>query len=97
MAKKREKHSEEFKRDAVRMMRNRGSRTVTQVADDLGVRPNVLYRWSAKLDNEAVAKRNDKGETLEDENRRLRKEVERLRMEKAILKKAAAFFARDDE
>ena len=38
-----------------------------------------------------------KGETLEDENRRLRKEVERLRMEKAILKKAAAFFARDDE
>lgn len=42
MAKKREKHREEFKRDAVRMMRNRGSRTVTEVADDLGVRPNVL-------------------------------------------------------
>jgi hypothetical protein len=38
-----------------------------------------LYRWSAKLDNEAVAKRNEKGEkgetgeTLEDENPRLRK------------------------
>ena len=44
-----------------------------------------------------MAKRNDKGETLEDENRRLRKENERLRMEKTILKKAAAFVARDDE
>jgi transposase len=97
MAKKREKQSEEFKRDAVRMMRNRGERTVTQVADDLGVRANALYRWAAKLDDEAVAKRNDKGETLEDENRRLRKENERLRMEKAILKKAAAFFAKEDE
>ena len=97
MAKKREKHSDEFKRDAVRMMRNRGSRSVTQVADDLGVRPSALYRWAAKFDNEAVAKRNERGETLEDENRRLRKEVERLRMEKAILKKAAAFFAKDDE
>ncbi|MGC4091068.1 MAG: transposase [Polyangiaceae bacterium] len=97
MAKKREKHSEEFKRDAVRMMHNRGDRTVTQVADDLGVRPSMLYRWSAKLHDEAVAKRNDQGETLEDEVRRLRKENERLRMEKTILKKAAAFFAKDNE
>jgi transposase len=37
------------------------------------------------------------GETLEEENRRLRKENERLRMEKTILKKAAAFFAKEDE
>ena len=51
MAKKRAKHSDEFKRDAVRMMRNRGSRSVTQVADDLGVHrfaADVFYgggRW----------------------------------------------------
>jgi transposase len=79
------------------MMRNRGERTVAQVADDLGVRPNQLHRWAAKYEQEAVAKRNTAGETLEEENRRLRKENERLRMEKAILKKAAAFFAKDDE
>jgi transposase len=79
------------------MMRSRGDRTVAQVADDLGVNANQLHRWAAKKDSESVAKRNDKGETLEDENRRLRKENERLRMEKSILKKAAAFFARDDE
>jgi len=97
MARQRKKYAEEFKRDAVRLMRNRGERTVAQVADDLGVPANQLHRWAAKYAQQAVAKRNDKGETVEEEVRRLRKENERLRMEKAILKKAAAFFAKDDE
>ena len=97
MAKHRKQYTEEFKRDAVRMMRNRGQRTVAQVADDLGVNTNQLHRWAAKYKHAEVAKRNDKGETLEEENRRLRKENERLRMEKAISKKAAAFFAKEDE
>ncbi len=44
-----------------------------------------------------TAKRNEQGETLEQENRRLRKDVERLRVERAILKKAAAFFAKESE
>jgi transposase len=79
------------------MMRNRGQRTVTQVADDLGVNANQLHRWSSQFDKTAIAKRNVQGETLEEENRRLRKENERLRMEKTILKKAAAFFAKEDE
>jgi transposase-like protein len=47
MAKHRKKYTEEFKRDAVRMMRNRGERTVAQVADDLGVQANQLHRWAA--------------------------------------------------
>ena len=97
MAKQRKKYTEEFKQDAVRLMRNRGERTVAQVADDLGVTGNQLHRWAAQYEQKAVAKRNDKGETVEDEVRRLRKENERLRMEKAILKEAAAFFAKDDE
>jgi transposase len=94
---KRKKYTDDFKRDAVRMMRNRGTRTVAEVADDLGVPANHLHRWAKLLDADAVAKRNEQGETLEDEVRRLRKENERLRMEKAILKKAAAFFAKDSE
>ena len=94
---KRKKYTEEFKRDAVRMMRGRGTRTVAEIADDLGVPANHLHRWAKLFDADAVAKRNEQGETLEDEVRRLRKENERLRMEKTILKKAAAFFAKDSE
>jgi transposase len=97
MAKQRKKYEEEFKRDAVRMMRSRGTRTVAEVADDLGVPSNLLHRWAQKFERDAVAKRNPEGETLEQEVRRLRKENERLQMEKAILKKAAAFFAKDSE
>lgn len=97
MAKTRKKYTEEFKRDAVRMMRSRGGRSVAQVADDLGVTANQLHRWARELDKVALSKRNEQGETLEDEVRRLRKENERLKMEKAILKKAAAFFAKESE
>ena len=97
MARKRNKYTEEFKRDAVRLMRNRGERSVAQVADDLGVAANQLHRWAAKFESVDVAKRNDRGETLEEENRRLRKDVERLKTERAILKKAAAFFAKESE
>ena len=57
MARKRNKYTEEFKRDAVRLMRNRGERTVAQVADDLGVGTNQLHRWAAKVDAKDVAKR----------------------------------------
>jgi transposase-like protein len=73
------------------MVRNRRQRTVAHVADDPGVNTDQLHRWAAKYEHAEVAKRNDRGETLEEENRRLRKENERLRMEKAIPKEAAAF------
>jgi transposase len=97
MGRQRRQFTDTFKRDAVRMMRGRGSRTVDEVAEDLGVSQNMLHRWAQKLDRDAIAKRNDEGETLEQEVRRLRKEVEGLRIDKAILKKAAAFFAKDSE
>ena len=93
---RRRTYTEEFKRDAVRMMNNRGERTVAQVADDLGIGTNLLHRWARTLVVQSAAQRNERGETLEEENRRLRKDNERLRMEKAILKKAAAFFAKDN-
>ncbi len=95
-SKNNKKYTEEFKRDAVRLMRNRGERTVVQVADDLGVSDGMLYRWATKLGKDSSAKRNEQGETLEQENRRLRKENEQLRVDKAILKKAAAFFAKEN-
>jgi transposase len=96
MAKKVKTYTEEFKRDAVRLMKSRGKRTVSQIADDLGVTDCMLYRWASKLSKESTAKRNEQGETLGTENRRLRKEIEQLRIERAILKKAAVFFAKEN-
>lgn len=94
MAKRTKKYTEEFKRDAVRLMRNRGKRTVAQIADDLGVGDSLLYRWAGKLGKESTAKRNEQGEDIEQEVRRLRKDNERLRVERAILKKAASHSTR---
>jgi transposase len=81
----------------VGLIHNRGTKTVAQVAADLGVTPNSLFKWARELELAAAAKRNAEGETLEGENIRLRKQVERLELEKTILKKAAAFFARETE
>lgn len=97
MARQRREFDDEFKANAVRLMQNRGAKTVAQVATELGVTPNSLFKWASALEKEAVAKRNAKGETLEEEVQRLRKQVERLELEKTILKKAAAFFARETE
>jgi transposase-like protein len=68
MAKKRNKYTEEFKRDAVRLMRNRGGAPLRWSPDDLGVPTNQLHRWASKLEARELAKRIDRGETLEQEN-----------------------------
>ncbi|HEY5955175.1 MAG TPA: transposase [Polyangiaceae bacterium] len=70
---------------------------MAQIAEDLGVADSMLYRWADKLGKESTAKRNEQGESLEQENRRLRKENEQLRIERTILKKAVAFFAKGSE
>jgi transposase len=97
MARQRRKFDDEFKRNAVQLMRSRGTKTVAQVAADLGVTANSLFTWAGQFEKTAAAKRNTQGETLEEENLRLRKQVERLELEKTILKKAAAFFAKETE
>ena len=93
------KFTEEFKREAARLSEQEG-RTVEEVAADLGVSEASLWRWrkqystSTRPTTEAVAL---EGETLEQEVIRLRKRVLRLEEERAILKKAAAFFAKESE
>jgi len=87
----------EFKAEAVRMLAERRATgaTATQVGRELDVRPDQLRAW-ARLQHEvtgagaAVA-----GETLEQENRRLRREVTTLRQEQAFVKKVAAYFAKE--
>jgi len=86
----------EFKLEAVRLIRDRGV-TAAQAARDLGVHENVLRKWVR--DFEADPKQAFPGqgqmkpEQLEIE--RLRREVTKLKAERDILKKATAYFAKD--
>ena len=88
----RRRHTEEFKREAVKLIAEKGY-TVSEAARNLGVHVSLLRRWREELEAES------KGEVLSrderEELRRLRAEVKRLQMEREILKKAAAFFAKE--
>lgn len=86
-------YTEEFRREAVRLME---TRPVTQIARELGIHPETLRSWRRRAratgDGAEVAATVP---SLEEENRRLRRENARLLEEREILKKATAFFARD--
>jgi len=67
-------------------------RPATVVARELGLHPQLLQRW-VRATPTAPAPRGDAVASLEEENRRLRRENTTLREERDILKKAAAYFA----
>ena len=93
---KRKHHTDEFKIEAVRSLLNRGERSVTELADDLGINANQLYRWRKRFEKAVLNPDQHALETAEQaEIRRLKKEVGRLRMEREILKNATAFFAKE--
>jgi transposase len=93
---RRSRHSKEFKREAVRLL-ERGQKPATQLALELGIRRNLLYKWQKQLAAQGEhAFRGPGRPRLEEESEvsRLRRENERLREERDILKKAAAYFAK---
>jgi transposase len=85
----------EFKAEAVRLVGS-GDRSLSRIAKDLGVADQTLRNWvqHAGIDGGA-------GDALapseREELRHLRREVRTLRQEREILKKAAAFFARESD
>ena len=92
----RRRFSREFKVEAVRLVRERGV-TLAQVARDLDVHVNLLRGWvRAQRDDPAHAFPGEGQQKPEAaEVSRLRREVARLKMERDILKKAAAYFAKE--
>lgn len=82
----------EFKDEAVALVLEQGY-SVPEAAKSLGITANMLYRWKdlhqQKIEGKVLA--GDEREEL----KRLRKENKELRMEKEILKKASAFFAKE--
>jgi transposase len=88
-------YTREFKVEAVRLS-ERSDKTVAQIARDLGVPERVLYRWRHELREQAERAFPGKGHQseLEEENRRLRRELELLKQEREVLKKALGIFSR---
>ena len=91
-----DRYTTEFKDEAVKQVTERGY-SVQEVADRLGVTTTSLYRW---MDDRGVGRPKDKLEAgkfkdLAAENARLKAENKRLQEERDILKKAAAYFAKE--
>lgn len=90
--KERRTFTEEFKREAVRLVETSGL-TIKQVSEDLGVGFSTLTRWlRIYRDHELLSGPHD---DVDKELARLRKENELLRAERDLLKKATAFFAKE--
>ena len=97
-SKTRTKYSPEFKREAVRLL-EQGDKETAQLARELGVARNKLYRWKDEIDCHGAAafpgQGNRSGGTKANDTALLKAENKRLREENEILKKAAIFFARE--
>ena len=74
-------YTDVFRQEAVRLLRESG-KSARQLGRELGVSQSVLSRWKRQVDEA-------------EEVRRLRREVAQLRMDRDILKKATAFFAKE--
>ena len=95
---KRGKYSKEFKIEAIRLL-NEGNKPTSELAMELGVKRTVLYRWRDQLiekgDKAFPNKPGRPRHEQESELTKLRRENRELKEERDILKKAAAYFARD--
>lgn len=92
----RRKFSREFKLESVRLVKDRGV-AVAQAARDLDLHENVLRKWIRQFADDPQHAFPGHGQMKPEqlEIDRLRKEVAKLKAERDILKKAAAFFARE--
>ena len=98
---KSKKYTQEFKDSAIQLALN-SEDSVRKIAKDLEISEKTLYRWLSdyrKRHNLEIlhskSKKSSSLESIEEENRRLRKENTQLKKEKEILKKAAAYFAKE--
>lgn len=93
MGKQGSKYSQEFKREALRQLES--GRPIEKVALELGVGKTTIWRWRLELkDGKSLDGASDS--EVKRENARLRRRIRELEEEREILKKAAAFFAKEN-
>ena len=97
MSRKLNQYSSEFKESSIKLALD-GSKSIAQTAIDLGIKKSTLYTWINKHGGPRpiVTKAND-NEHIYDENKRLKKELARVTQERDLLKKAAAYFAKESQ
>ena len=91
---KRKKYSDEFKREAVGLIRQPGA-NVTQVSQEIGVSANQLFRWRRELDVHGKKSFPGAGVARDQELSALRRELAKVKKERDFLRDAAAFFAKE--
>lgn len=94
MARERRLFSEEFKREAVKLVNQPGA-TKAAIARDLGVGANLLGRWCRDVSGEAGASSSNSEKVSPQEYERMRRELAKVKTERDILKKALGYFAAD--
>lgn len=93
---KRKTFSREFKLEAVRLL-DRGEKAAADLARELGVRRNQLYKWKEQFGAKGEAAFPGRGRRPQQDEEivRLKRELERVKEERDILKKAALYFAKE--
>jgi transposase len=89
---KRRQYGSEFKREAVQLV-TRGGLSIAQAARDLGLNDNMLSRWKKEAEQNGGRAFPGQGHPQDEELSRLRREVEMLRQEREVLKKAISIFS----
>ncbi len=88
----RRKYDKQFKIDAVNLANNT-NKSASDVARDLGIRPDLVSRWKRELEQENIKAFPGQGNPRDEELARLKRENAELKMERDILKKAMAIFS----
>jgi len=94
--KKRQTFTKEFKLEAIRLLET-SDKKGTEIARELGIRRNLLYKWQDEYNAKGASAFKGSGRTVSSPSKvdELKRENERLKEEVEILKKAAAYFARE--
>lgn len=96
------KYTKEFKDSTIQLVIN-SDKSAMQIAKDLDINDKTLYSWlreykkvnNIDTDDRRTIQKTSTKETLEEENKRLRKELAIVKQVREILKKATAYFAKE--